>query len=97
MAGISEISAIIGAIGAVTAAGMSFYNSTQIQEVHIALNSRLTELLSSTANLAREQGAAMGRTEGRRDTANERNKEIKDTASQLVSDQGRRSGKGEVR
>ncbi len=76
--GVSEIAAIIGALGALAAAATSIHNSGKIQEVHVALNSRLTELLSSTATLAREQGAALGRSEGRRDTIDARNQRIID-------------------
>lgn len=56
-----NISAAIVALAAVGALMVSIYNATQINNVHILMNSRLSELLE----LTKEAANAEGRLEGR--------------------------------
>ncbi len=74
-----DVALIVVGLTSLIAAVLSFINGRKIQEVHVALNSRLTELLTSSSDLARAQGMASGRSEGRRDTADARNKVMIDT------------------
>lgn len=56
----SVITRLIVAISAVGALMVSIYNSTQIQEVHIMMNSRLSELLDLTRASSKAEGVKQG-------------------------------------
>lgn len=47
-------------------------NARAIEEVHITVNSRLTQLLNATGAAARSEGKAEGMAEGRSDERGER-------------------------
>ena len=60
---IGDVAEIIVAISAVAALGVSIINYRHIQEVHISVNSRLTELLALTSSSERAAGRLEGRAE----------------------------------
>ncbi len=68
-----EAITIFGAVASVAAATISAWNSSRIHEVHVAINSRMDELLKSTGTAARLEGV----TQGRRDFSDARNRELK--------------------
>lgn len=51
------------ALAAVGALGVSIYNTTKIGEVHILMNSRLSELLELTQKASKAEGLKEGREE----------------------------------
>lgn len=60
--------AVLGApwligIAAIGALAVSIYNSTQITNIHVMMNSRLTELLEITSKASRAEGLKQGREE----------------------------------
>lgn len=55
------------AIAAVGALGVSAWNTWRIQELHVLVNSRLTELLTITAAAARAEGHLQGVVESTTD------------------------------
>jgi hypothetical protein len=57
---ITAIAACIAALAAVLGAARSFFNGRGIQEMHLSMNSRLSQLIEAT----RAQAHAEGRAEG---------------------------------
>ena len=57
--------AFASVVGSITAVIVSLRNARKIEEVHLAVNSRLSELLALTERSARAQGA-LAATEQRR-------------------------------
>lgn len=51
-----EITQLIVAIAAAGALGVSVYTAVQVRVVHIAINSRMTELLELTQKASRAEG-----------------------------------------
>lgn len=49
------------AIAAIVAAGVSFWNTRKINEIHVIINSRLTELLALTKTSSKAEGVKEGR------------------------------------
>lgn len=62
---LTKFTQLIIAVAAAGALGMSVYNAFQINEVHINVNSRLTELLDVTRKSAEARGLKQGREENR--------------------------------
>ncbi len=62
MASFTRLIIAIASFGALL---VSVYNSTQIKEVHLTLNSRLSELLELTRTSSRAEGLKEGREEKR--------------------------------
>jgi hypothetical protein len=60
LAGIASMVSALAALGAVV---MSYRNSKKIQEVHIDINSRMTELLRVSGQTAHAEGVVQGRGE----------------------------------
>ncbi len=83
-----DIAIVIVGLTSLLAAFISYLNSRKLDVVHIAMNSRLDALISSSNKVAYAAGhdaamqtssdtaatLAQGVTQGRRDTASERNK-----------------------
>jgi hypothetical protein len=59
----SEVAAVISAIAAIGAVVQGYVNGRRIREVHVSLNSRLTQLLEASTHAARANGIAQGRAE----------------------------------
>jgi hypothetical protein len=57
---ISAIAACVAAAGAVAATFHSIVNGKAINEVHLSINSRLTELITAATAQARSEGHAEG-------------------------------------
>jgi len=57
------LASIVSAIAATGAVCMSWRNSRKIQSVHIDINSRMDQLLSTTGSAAHANGLAEGRAE----------------------------------
>jgi hypothetical protein len=58
---LADIAVIITALASVGAVAVSLWNLLKIQELHIIVNSRLTELIAVSAHAARANGIAQGR------------------------------------
>jgi hypothetical protein len=56
---------LISALGALIAAIASLINRKKIQELHLLVNSRLTQLLDVTKSSAHAQGVKEGESSGR--------------------------------
>lgn len=61
----TRLTQTVVAFAALGAFGVSAYNVTQIKEVHLIMNSRLTELLDLTRKAATAEGLKLGREEKR--------------------------------
>jgi hypothetical protein len=57
----SHIPSYIAALGSIAAMITSLINRAKIQEVHLSVNSRLTELLKATKAASHAEGLAEGR------------------------------------
>ncbi len=68
----ADVVTLVSAIAAIVAAAGSYFNSRRIHEVHVAINSRMDELLRVSGIAARAEGVTMGR----RDSADARNREV---------------------
>ncbi len=67
---LTDLIELVTAVAAMLAAIASFINLRRVQEIHVAINSRMDALLKVTETAARAEGVTLGR----RDTAVERNK-----------------------
>lgn len=54
---------VLVAVSAITAAGLSAYNSAKIHRVHLTLNSRLTAMIEEVRAAAHAKGLKEGREE----------------------------------
>lgn len=61
----AEIIQAIIALAALGALAVSIWNSTKIKEVHVLINSRLTELLELTKTSSKAEGVKEGREQPR--------------------------------
>ena len=57
---IAAVAACIAAVGAVIGGVRSFFNGRAISEVHLTMNSRLSELIAASVAQARSEGHAEG-------------------------------------
>ena len=60
---VDKLSSLIGAIGALIAAVISWKNLKKIAEVHVQINSRMDQLLRTTGLLGEAEGQARERKE----------------------------------
>lgn len=60
MLSVLELTAIIGAGGALAAAGASLVSLFRIHNIHISINSRMDQLLAATSKAQYSAGAAEG-------------------------------------
>lgn len=59
----TTLTQVLIALSALVAAAISVYNSFKIQEVHMLVNSRLTELLEISRAASKAEGVLEGRGE----------------------------------
>jgi hypothetical protein len=57
---ITAVAACVAALAGVLGAVRSFFNGRGIQEMHLSMNSRLTQLLEATRAQAHSEGRAEG-------------------------------------
>jgi hypothetical protein len=57
---------LVTALGAIGAVVTSLINRNKITQVHMQINSRLTELLDATRKASRAEGVEQGRNEGKK-------------------------------
>jgi len=60
---IADIASVIAALSALLAVLVSWRNAKKIQEVHVLINSRMSELLVSATRAARANGVVQGTTD----------------------------------
>ena len=56
-----ELAELITAVAAIGAVAVSLWNTIKIRDVHVSLNSRLSQLLAATEHAAKANGVVQGR------------------------------------
>jgi hypothetical protein len=60
---IIELASLASAAAAFLAAGISYVSLRKVAEVHVSINSRMSELLEAAKHAARADGVVQGRAE----------------------------------
>jgi hypothetical protein len=63
---VHDVLGIISALGSLGAVITSLINRNKITQVHMQINSRLTELLTASTAASHAQGVEQGRAEGKK-------------------------------
>ncbi|MCU1492204.1 MAG: hypothetical protein JWM85_3609 [Acidimicrobiaceae bacterium] len=72
---INNIALIVTALAAIASAYFAYRAVKRVETVHVLINSRMTELLDVSKELAKAQGVVLGRAEGISQTLSKMNGE----------------------
>jgi hypothetical protein len=64
---LEHLAALATAGAAIIAAGVSYWNTRKIREVHVSINSRMDAWLRAAEHVARAEGIAQGRQDAHSD------------------------------